>query len=403
MKKLLALALVLVLSLSLSVAALADVEVEFWTVFTGADGVNMDQLVENFNAENPGITVNHIKKEAAILYDSIPLAVAAKEGVPDVAIVHAERIPMFVKQDMLMTIDDVLATGAFTEDKYMSSGWALGEIEGKRYSLPLDVHSWVMYVNTELLAEYDLETPVLEDGIVTWDELEAVCEKVKDNTDIVGLGLTWERPYVLSNYYQRGGSLSSDGVAATLNTPEMVATLEYYKSLHDKGYTSQDGDAPWDMMTAGSMIFCPEGIWMNNDIKDAGFEYAMTLFPQMDAANPKFWASSHQFVEFAKETTPEKQAAIAAFLEYVQHNSMLWAEAGQTVASLELMQDPAYQEMKQSFLSNYSDSMIVGNYMYYGLLVDQQMGWESVFDRMTSEEYAETWQKKVDEMIANQQ
>lgn len=402
MKKLLALALVAVLSLAMMAPALAeDVTIEFWTVFTGEDGINMDQLVQNFNDANPGIVVNHIKKEADVQYTSIPLAVGAQEGVPDLAIVHAERMPLFVEQDMLMPIDEVIATGAFTADKYLSSGWNLGEIGGKRYALPLDVHSWVTYVNLELLAKYDLDTPVLEDGILTWEEIEGVCEKAKADS-VAGIGLTWDRPYILSLYYQMGGKLSEDGNAATVNTPAMVETLEYIKSLHDKGYTTVDGDAPWEMMAAGDLIFCPEGIWMNNGIKDAGFDYTMTLYPQKDAANPKFWASSHQFVEFKQNTTPEKQAAIATFLEYVQHNSMLWAEAGQTVASVELMQDPAYQEMKQSFLGNYGDAMTVSGFKNYGIVVDNIMGWESVFGRITSQEYAETWQKKVDEFIAGQ-
>ena len=404
MKKTLAMVLALVLVLAMVPASLAEttVELDFWTVFTGEDGVNMDQLVADFNTANPGIKVNHMKMDAGDLYTKAPLAVTSGEGVPDVAIVHAERIAQFVKDGIVMPFTDVLANGDFAPEQYLSAGWNLGEIEGTRYSLPLDVHSWVCYVNLDLLAQYDLETPVLADNIITWDEVKAVSEKavVDGNT---GIALTWNRPYILSMYYQLGGKMSEDGTAATLNNEKFIQVLNDLKAMHDAGLTSVDGDDPFaGLFVSGMEVFCPEGIWMNNGLKEVPFNYTMAIFPQYDASNVKFWASSHQFVEFKKETTPEKQAAIAKFLQYVRDNSMLWAQAGQTVASLKLLEDPAYKEMKQAFLADYASSMVVSDFINYGLVVDtlDPQGWESVFGRMTSEEYATALQQKVDEKIS---
>lgn len=204
-------------------------------------------------------------------------------------------------------------------------------------------------------------------------------------------------------YYQLGGKLTEDGVTATVNNDAFIKVLDDLKAMHDAGLTSVDGDDPFGgLFVAGMAVFCPEGIWMNNGLKEAPFNYTMAVFPQYDANNVKFWASSHQFVEFKKETTPEKQAAIATFLAYVRDNSMLWAEAGQTVASLKLLEDPAYQDMRQAFLSSYGSNMQVSNYINYGLLVDilDPMGWENTFGRMTSAEYVTALQQKVDEKIA---
>lgn len=406
MKKVLSLILVSLMLLALVPSAMADapVEIDFWTVFTGEDGVNMDQLVADFNAANPGIVVSHMKMDASDLYTKAPLAVAAGEGVPDIAVVHAERMPKFAEDGLIMPIDKVMETGKFAADMYMSAGWDLGDIEGARYALPLDVHSWVCYVNLDLLAEYDLDTPVLEDNVITWDEVKAVGEKAAADS-ITPIGLTWNRPYILSMYYQKGGKLTEDGKEFTVNNETFTGVLDDLKALHDAGLTSVDGDDPYNgLFVAGMMVFCPEGIWMNNGLKAADFNYTMALFPQYDPENIKFWASSHQFVEFKKDTTDEKQEAIATFLDYVRGNSMLWAEAGQTVAALELLNDPAYKEMKQAFLADYADNMVVSDYKYYGLAMDvlDPMGWESVFGRMTSEEYAQSLQQKVDEKVAAQ-
>ena len=402
---LMVMAMLLVLTILPPPAAFAATEVDFWTVFTGDDGVNMDQLVEEFNAANPEIKVNHMKMDAADLYMKAPLAVVSGEGVPDLAVVHAERMPKFVEDGLIMPITAVMDSGKFEADMYMSAGWNLGEIDGARYALPLDVHSWVCYVNLDLLAEYDLDTPVLEDSIITWDEIKAVGEKCKDD-GVTALGLTWNRPYILSMYYQKGGKVSEDGVAATFSNDTFTSVLDDLQAMHDDGITSVDGDDPFAGLLVGGMeIFCPEGIWMNNGLKGADFNYTMALFPQYDPANVTFWASSHQMVEFVKETTDEKQAAIATFIDYVRNNSMLWAEAGQTVAALELLNDPAYKDMKQAFLADYADNMVVSDYKYYGLAMDilDPMGWESVFGRMTSAEYAQSLQQKVDEKVADAQ
>lgn len=396
------LSLVMLMSLASVAGAAEVVELDFWTVFTGEDGVNMDQMIADFNAANPDIKVSHMKMDAADLYTKAPLSVQAKESVPDVAVVHAERIAQFVKDGLVMPIDDVLANGDYAADQYLSAGWELGEIDGKRYSLPLDVHSFVCYVNLDLLAEYDLEAPVLEDGVLSLDEVKAVCANAAAAGDS-GIGLTWNRPYILSMYYQLGGQMSEDGVTASMNNENLIKVLDDLKEMHDAGMTSIDGEDPFaGLFASGMMVFCPEGIWMNNGLKDVDFNYSMELFPQYDVENIKFWASSHQFVEFTKETTPEKQAAIARFITYIRDNSLLWAEAGQTVASLKLLEDPAYVDMKQSFLANYGESMMVSDYIDYGLVVDilDPMGWESVFGRMTSQEYATALQQKVDEKIA---
>ena len=72
---------------------------EFWTMLTGADGVSMTAIVEAFNATNPDFTVVHRPMEAADLYINFPLAVQSQEGVPDIALNHVERIPVFQEND----------------------------------------------------------------------------------------------------------------------------------------------------------------------------------------------------------------------------------------------------------------------------------------------------------------
>ena len=62
--------------------------IEFWTVFTGADGTSMHAMIDAYNATDPDYTVNHRAMEANDLYLKMTLAIQSGEDVPDVCINH---------------------------------------------------------------------------------------------------------------------------------------------------------------------------------------------------------------------------------------------------------------------------------------------------------------------------
>ena len=102
MKKVLSLALALMMVLSLAAVAHAEpIEITYWSVFTGADGATMQGMVDAFNASQDEVHVTHTPMTADDLYQKIPLTVQTGTGIPSVCIVHIERIPNFVNQNML--------------------------------------------------------------------------------------------------------------------------------------------------------------------------------------------------------------------------------------------------------------------------------------------------------------
>lgn len=84
---------------------MAAVEIDYWSVFTGGDGATMQGMVDAFNASQDEVHVNHTPMTADDLYQKIPMTVQTGSGVPDVAVVHIERIPNFVTNEMLYAYD----------------------------------------------------------------------------------------------------------------------------------------------------------------------------------------------------------------------------------------------------------------------------------------------------------
>lgn len=137
----------------------------------------MQGMVDAFNASQDEVHVNHTPMTADDLYQKIPMTVQTGTGVPDVTIVHIERIPNFVEQEMLYSYDlDMLAENGVKQENYNAAAWARSDIDGEHYGIPLDVHSYVTYYNKDLFDKYDLNEFV-EDGYLTFDEIKALGDK----------------------------------------------------------------------------------------------------------------------------------------------------------------------------------------------------------------------------------
>ncbi len=380
-------------------------EIEFWTVFTGPDGDNMTTMVEAYNATNPEVKVVHRPIEAGDLYTKLPTMAQTGEDIPDLAIIHVERLPLFAEQGLLTPLDDyIAANGNIKEEDYVPAAWQGGNLNGAQYSIPLDVHSFITYYNKDLLEQYGPN--VLDDGAITFDEVEEVSAKASED-GIVGMGLTWMRVKTLGWYAQLGGELSEDGVNPSFNNDKMEKVFTTVKDLHDKGYTSLDGDDPGQLFKSGQMVFWPEGIWMKNDLlKIDTLNFGMAHFIQFDPAVRGNWTSSHQMVMIKNpEMTDNRAAAVLKFVEWVGANSIEWAKAGQNPACLKIMENDEYMEMGQSFLLEETDSLIIHDYKYYGYAVEalDKIVMEVPFGRMTVEEaLTQAQQETADRIQANQ-
>ena len=389
MKKTLALVLAMLMVLSLApLSARAEaVEIDYWSVFTGADGATMQSMVDEFNASQNEVHVNHTPMTAEDLYQKIPMTVQTGTGVPDVTIVHIERIPNFVSQEMLYSYDmDLIAQAGVKEENYNSAAWARTDINGEHYGIPLDVHSYVTYYNKDLFDKYDLNSYV-EDGYLTFDEIKELGDKARAagwEGDIFNLG--WMRAQLLGYYAQLKAdmALSSDGTAPAINNPEMKKVFETMKDLFEGGYTTIKNTDYSSKFYGGELLVWTEGIWMKAAAVDAGINYGMLPGVCFDASNAKSWTSSHNFVQFADENrTEEEDLAVAKFINWMGEHSLTWAkDAGQCPAHLSINDVAEFKDMPQAFLADpeRADELAIYYYQYWGLFdtAFSRVGWDFV-------------------------
>ena len=146
--KFLVAAMALPMAMTAMTASAAPVEIDYWSVFTGGDGATMQSMVDTFNESQDEVHVNHTPMTADDLYQKIPLAVQTGTEVPDVAVVHIERIPNFVENEMLWSYDEeILAEAGISAGDYIESAYNASNIDDEQYGIPLCLlyTSWVSF------------------------------------------------------------------------------------------------------------------------------------------------------------------------------------------------------------------------------------------------------------------
>ena len=410
MKKFLSLVLALVMVLS-ATSAFAVTEIQYWSVFTGGDGAVMQGMVDAFNASQDEVFVVHTPMTADDLYQKIPMTVQTGTSVPDVAVVHIERIPNFVNQEMLYSYDmDLVAEAGIKQENYNQAAWVKSTIDGEQYGIPLDVHGYITYINKDLFDQYGLNE-ILADGYITFDEVKWAGDKAKEQ-GFTGktFNLGWQRAQLLGYYAQlaEGHKLTDDGVAPALDKEAMKQAMTTMKELWEQGYTSEKNIDYSAMFYGGEMLIWSEGIWMKAAVVDAGVNFEMYPAVCYTPETCKSWMSSHNFVQFAdEERTEEEDLAVAKFINFMGENSLVWAkDAGQVPAHVSLNEVAEFSSMPQAFLADpaRNDELAIYYYLHWGLFdtAISRVGWDFVDGTISIDDAIAQIEKEVADAIAAQ-
>jgi multiple sugar transport system substrate-binding protein len=378
-------------------------KITFWTPLTGDDGANMDQIVKDYNATNPEVKVKHVI--TSDMYTKVSTVLASGKGVPDLAIIHADRVPGFVKQGVLEPMEATVlsAQPELKEENYLPQAWKTGNIDGTQYTVPLDIHSNVMYYNKDLLKKYNAES-FLDDNVVTIDEMLSLQGKLDEGDYVVNDALLgW---VILAQIQDLGGDIQVDGKPA-VNTPVFKQAFENVKKISDAGLMTPFGEDGYLMFQSQNVLFSTDGTWSSTahaGVEGLNFGVTNIYSPTPDKFTNR--SSSHLFAMLKNDKrTDEKEAGIANFLEYVRVNSMEWAKAGQNVASNVVNQDPEYQNYMQSFFTSNEkeiESLYIYTYEYYPYIAEAVDTYcaDIVRGNVDIDETLKTMQKFVEDKIA---
>ena len=288
-----------------------DQRVTFFHYFSGTLAGGIEELVSEFNKDNPGYNLTHTPLDHEAFKTSIRVMLSGGNP-PDLFSYWAgAQVQFLVDADRLEPIDDVYAE--FQLDTLFSDAVLQGtEYDGKKYFLPLTQHFAAFFYNKEVFEKAGVSPPS------TWDEFLDVCEKLKKsgvNPIALGSRERWPAQFWLDYPLLRtaGPEYRAELMAGTASytDPEVVKAFEMWKLLVDKGYFAPNANA-YDWAEAAAMVGTGDsamtlmGTWFMQPDDEIGWtpgvDYDFFPFPEVDPSVPKVAVGPIDGVVLAKDS-----------------------------------------------------------------------------------------------------
>ncbi len=252
--------------------------------------------------------------------------------LPDVLTVDGPNIAAYASNGIIQPLEEL------TEEEkgvYLESIIEQGTYDGKLYALGAMESSVGLYYNKEILKEAGVDIPDAEhpwthsEFLDILEKIKPVVEKKKgyalDMTFPVGeTTIYFYAPFFWAN----GGNLVDDtglNVDNVFNTAQNVETIEYFKTLLDKGYMSK---VPVDnLFESGRAAFKFDGAWEVNTIPD--IQLGVAPYVVGDNWDGERYTPTGSWAYAASTKTDNIAGAteLVKWMSGVESGKMLWEKA----------------------------------------------------------------------------
>ncbi|RMA43308.1 extracellular solute-binding protein [Rhodophyticola porphyridii] len=302
--------------------AMAEVEIEYWQYFFDARVTAMEQLIENFEAANPDITVTMTHFPYANYRTQVAAAIPAGEG-PDVVQLFYGWLNDYVEADLIQPLPADVFSPAEIEAEFFPMVSAM-EQDGQYWALPTAVRSLALFYNERLFEAAGIDGPP-----ETLDELVEIAAALTERDgagNITQVGLTtgmtaqdhhWFREVLVRQF---GGSPYSDDYrTVTYNDDAGRAALEFYTDLQEEHGVTQVlfMDEPQAAFRAGRAGMHIDGSFRIGALNDTrGLNWGVAELPAgPDGTRSNY--SSYWVNAITSQAEGEKYDAAVLFMDYI--------------------------------------------------------------------------------------
>jgi len=305
---------------------LAQTEVPFWHGMDGPAGRAIDQFASSFNARQN--TYKVVPKFYGDYREGESKLIAALRSGGGPVLFQAEILffPRLVAEGSILPLDDLAASlpKSFSDDLF-DAAWDYGLIDGKRYGLPFNTSTPVLFFNENQLRAKGLKPPT------NWKEFADVTKALTSRTSrgFIALTESWTFEAMVTS---RGGNLVTKDGKPNFTSPEVVEALEYLQSLGKAGTTSvrnlaESSFAQLDFVrTKGMMVFASIANWPAAE--NFSFAFKLGVAPVPREPDGKVPLGGAQLV-VVKGATPEQTRGAFEFWKFLMEpeNIKTWVLA----------------------------------------------------------------------------
>jgi len=223
-------------------------------------------LIKAWEAKNPGYKVNVELVGWDQCQDKVTTLAAAGTPVA-LAYVGSRTLKQFADSDLIIPITYTDAEKAAYYPHIVDTV----TYNGQQWGIPTAFSTKALFWNKDLFTKAGLDP---NKPPKTWDELLADAKTIKDKTGVPGYGLpakTMDNTMhqFLHYVYTNNGTVTDATGKITLDSPENLAALTFYKSLvpvSEDGPSAYDQDDMIKIFSDGKVAMIEGGPWVRNQV-----------------------------------------------------------------------------------------------------------------------------------------
>ncbi|NTV36664.1 MAG: ABC transporter substrate-binding protein [Anaerolineaceae bacterium] len=225
--------------------------------------VLLQNLLLDFTIANPDIVVKY-EPITGDFWATLKTAIASGTE-PDVFYMDIFQVPAFVKDEVLLPLNDLMAANGVKAEDFIPSLMEAFTADGMIYGIPKDFNTLGLFYNKDMFAAAGIAEPT-DDW--TWADLEAAATKLSDPAKkVYGFGVPPDAGRFPVFVFQNGGSIMSpDYSDAALDSPEAVEAAKFYTDFVAKkiGAIPADLGEGWQgtLFGKGQLAMVYEGGWL---------------------------------------------------------------------------------------------------------------------------------------------
>ncbi|HEX2862995.1 MAG TPA: ABC transporter substrate-binding protein [Deinococcales bacterium] len=316
---------VLTAALATSWAAAAPTRITFWHAMNGSVKT-VNALVDAFNRSQSDYEVVPSVQPDYPTANTKLIAALRAHAEPVLYQSEISFFPRLADSGVLADLSSFEKTlpSAFTSDFYPAL-WNYGIVDGKRYGLPWNSSTPVLFYNADLFKSRNVKVPT------TWAEFAAAAKALS--------GRGTKGALVVSDDWQfeamvltRGGKVVTDDGRPNLNSPEAVDALQFLQNIVKAGYgiPRSLGEAQFGVLdfvrTKAAMVIASIANWGDLAPYTVAFKLGVAPLPRGTREIVPFGGAQLVVMNSA---SPQERAGAFAFWQFLMRpeNMAAWTKA----------------------------------------------------------------------------
>lgn len=255
----------------------------YWSLQNGNSYKILDDAIELFEKENPGILVRYVSGITRDQYKEWLSEKKAEGQMPDVFLVPSDNFQSFADIGAMQSLDGFMKhDGDFSDEIFYEKAFQGGRYRNMQYALPFECSPVLMVMNKTLLQDNNVPIPGKD---WTWDEFYEACNMsgVSDGNAAGQYGVIdyrWQDAFAANRvklFNDKGTSCDFTGD----NIYEALLLLERLSKL-PKGNVTSSGDFYKGVVAFEPMSFATYRARVQNDLSYqnySDFEWGYTSMP----------------------------------------------------------------------------------------------------------------------------